>query len=92
LARQMGLTEAALQKAVFEGDTADLDEKTRLALEYARRLVEERETVDEAFYERLRKVFDEAELVELGVFAALCIGFDTLISTWDLSPGVCTIE
>jgi alkylhydroperoxidase family enzyme len=88
----MGLTESLLQKAVFDADHADLDEKTKLALEYARRLVEERETVDEAFYARLGSVFDERELVELGVFAALCIGFDTLISTWDLSPGVCSVE
>lgn len=88
----MGLTEEALQRAVFDTDDAQLDERTRLALEYGRRLVEARETVDEAFYERLKEVFTEQELVELGVFAALCIGFDTLISTWDLSPGVCVLE
>jgi alkylhydroperoxidase family enzyme len=91
LARRLGLTEQHIQAAIQDPDTAPIDERTRAALRYAEDLVDHRDHVDEAYYEHLKAVFTSEELVELGVFVALCIGFDTLISTLDLSPDSCPI-
>jgi hypothetical protein len=42
--------------------------------------------VDAAFYARLREHYSEAEIVELGVFVALNLGFHTFFRTLDFYP------
>ena len=91
LARQQGLTEDRIQQMLISFDTDDFSPQERAALRYAEQLtLNPREVADDA-YDELRKHFSEDEIVEMGVFIGLCIGFDSLISTWGLSPTVCEI-
>lgn len=87
----MGLTEERIQKALTDPEADDFSEKERAALRYAEDLVRRRESVDDDRYDEMRRLFSDAEMVELGVFVGLCVGFDTLISTWGLSPEACEI-
>jgi alkylhydroperoxidase family enzyme len=91
LARQQGLKEERIQQMLDSYDTDEFTPKERAALLYAERLTREPGEVSDDAYDELRRHFREAEIVELGVFIGLCIGFDSLISTWGLSPTVCEI-
>lgn len=91
LARQQGLTEDRIQQMLISYDTDDFSPQERAALHYAEKLTLNPRGVTDEAYEELRKQFSEDEIVELGVFIGLCIGFDSLISTWGLSPTVCEI-
>ncbi len=91
LARQQGLTEERIQQMLLDYETGDFSPRERAALRYAEQLTHAPREVTDATHDELRAFFDEGELVELGVFIALCVGFDSLISTWGLSPTVCEI-
>lgn len=91
LARQQGLTEDRIQQMLISYDTGDFSPKEQAALRYAEQLKTSPGEVTDETYDELRKHFSEGEIVELGVFIGLCIGFDSLISTWGLSPTVCEI-
>lgn len=65
-------------------ESEDLTDAERMALEYADRLATNHLSIDDAFYDRLREHYSEAEIVELGVNMALCVGFGRLESTWDM--------
>lgn len=41
-------------------------------------------TVDDAVYDGLRAHFSERQIVELGQWAAFCVGFGRLAATWDM--------
>ncbi|HEU5348135.1 MAG TPA: hypothetical protein VFU63_05945 [Ktedonobacterales bacterium] len=91
MARQQGLTEDRIQEMLISYDTDSFSQRERAALHFAEQLtLNPREVTDET-YDELRKHLSEDEIVELGVFIGLCIGFDSLISTWGLSPTVCEI-
>lgn len=62
----------------------DLSDAERVALEFADRLATDHLSIDDAFYDRLRQYYTEAEIVELGVNMALCVGFGRLEATWDM--------
>jgi alkylhydroperoxidase family enzyme len=66
------------------GEAQDLTDAERMALEFADRLATDHLSVDDAFYDRLRQYYTEAEIVELGVNMALCVGFGRLEATWDM--------
>lgn len=51
-------------------DSSVLDERTKLAAEYAERYALDHHGIDDVFFERLRSAFSDAELVEL----SMCIG------------------
>ena len=42
--------------------------------------------IDDAFYARLREQFSEAEVVELGAFIGMNIGYHTFFGTLDFYP------
>lgn len=46
----------------------------------------EPETIDAAFYDRLRDHYTEAEIVELGVFIGFNVGYHTFFRTLDFYP------
>lgn len=85
----MGLTEQRIQAALADYENDWFSARERAALRYAERLTQDEKGVGDEVYAELRKHFTEGEIVELGVLAALCNGFDKLIHTWRLSPEVC---
>lgn len=61
-------------------------EAERVALEYSELMQFAPEQIDEAFLERLRKHYTEAEIVELGVFIGFNVGYHTFFRTLDFFP------
>ncbi|HSG90183.1 MAG TPA: hypothetical protein VLA56_13305 [Pseudomonadales bacterium] len=66
--------------------------RERMALEYAEKLAVDHHAIDDAFFERLRVEFDDAEILELGMMAGQFIGFGRLLKVLDLTPRSCPIE
>lgn len=63
------------------------------AIGYAHAVV--REGVDaegmRAYYEELKRHFDDGQVLELAVFCALCIGFDKVIATLEVPVEFCPV-
>ena len=86
LAQEQGLDEAEARACALP-DFTHPDPRVRAALRYARALVQD--TGQAAFddvYAELRAVFDDAEIVELGCFAAIAIGGVTLSRSLQIDP------
>jgi alkylhydroperoxidase family enzyme len=60
-----GLTRAKIEAALGVGDSGDLTERERIALEYADRVSATPVDVPDDFFVRLRRLFSEKEIVEL---------------------------
>lgn len=61
-----------------------LSEREKLAIDYGERLASNHLSIDDAYHDRLRTLFTEPEIVELGMFAAVCVGFGRLGASWDM--------
>ncbi|HEU5437722.1 MAG TPA: hypothetical protein VFU88_00420 [Ktedonobacterales bacterium] len=85
------MTEERVQQMLASSETEAFSPQERAALRYAEQLTSDPRAITDATYDELRRHFSEGEIVEMGVFIALCIGFDSLISTWGLSPTVCDL-
>ncbi|MGH9101658.1 MAG: carboxymuconolactone decarboxylase family protein [Acidimicrobiales bacterium] len=70
---QLGLTERAYDDLLDFESSGLYDERQKAALSYAEAIAWGTST-DEAFWDRLRRHFDEAQLVELGCFIGLTLG------------------
>ena len=57
----------------------------KAALRYADRFANDHLSIDEHVYAELREHFDEAQIVELGTWLALCVGLGRLAATWDMT-------
>lgn len=79
-----GVDEAAVCSLERPAEAADLSEREKLAIDYGERLATNHLSIDDAYYERLRAHFTEPEIVELGIYAALCVGIGRLGATWDM--------
>ena len=80
-----GVTEELVCSLEQPHEASDLSPAERLALRYADLLATNHLAIDDAFYERLKQHFSEKELVELGSWCAICIGFGRLSATWDMT-------
>ena len=58
----------------------------KIALRYCELMATDWRAVDAAFYDQLRVYYDEAELVELGTFIGLNIGYHTFFGTLKFYP------
>ncbi len=58
----------------------------KIALEYSELMQFEPEKIDEAFYARLRELYSEEEIVELGAFIGFNVGYHTFFRTLDFYP------
>ena len=88
-----------MEKGLTEQKIAQLDEPTpgnphfstreAMALEYAEMLAVNHHAIDDAFFGRLRLVFEDAEILELGMMIGQYIGFGRLLKILDLEPKYC---
>lgn len=85
-----GLTEAKINQ--LDAADNDFSQRERLALAYAEKLAVDHHSIDDAFFERLRSSFDDAEIVELGMMAGQYIGFGRLLKVLDLEPKFCPTD
>lgn len=79
-----GLTEALVCSLERPEEAGDLTEREKAALHYADLMATDHLAADDAVFDRLRAVFTEPEIVELGVHLAVFVGFGRLSATWDL--------
>jgi alkylhydroperoxidase family enzyme len=87
-----GLTEEKIA-AVGEYRTSPLfSERERLALEFAEMMAVDHQSIDDAFFGRLRAEFSDAEIVELGMAIGQYIGFGRLLKVLDVERPVCELE
>jgi hypothetical protein len=81
------LTEARIDEGIDHfRESAAFTDREKLALEYSELMQFAPEQVDEAFYERLRRHYTDAEIVELGAFIGFNIGYHTFFRTLDFYP------
>ncbi len=85
-----GLTEAKIAQL----DTVEnsFTPREALAVEYAERLAQDHQNMDDDFFQRLHQVFNEQEILELGMMAGQYIGFGRLLMVLDLTPKFCPVE
>jgi hypothetical protein len=79
-----GLDEGAVCSLEKPHEAADLSDADRAAIEYGERLATNHLSIDDAMYDRLRGFFTEPQIVELGLWAAWCVGVGRLAATWDM--------
>ena len=65
-------------------EAEDLDDRERLAIRYGELFATNHLAIDDEFYDRMRELFTEPEIVELGLNVALCVGVGRLSATWDM--------
>jgi AhpD family alkylhydroperoxidase len=79
-----GLTEDLVCSLERPMEADDLDERERLAIRYGELFATNHLAIDDAFHDRLRELFTEPEIVELGLNVALFVGVGRLSATWDM--------
>jgi len=79
-----GLEEGAVCSLQKPYEAPDLSDADKTAIEYGERLATDHLSIDEGMYDRLRTFFSEAQIVELGLWAAWCVGLGRLAATWDM--------
>jgi alkylhydroperoxidase family enzyme len=77
-----GLTEELVCSLERPEEAPDISEAERAAIRYGELMATDHLAIDAAVYDNLRKHFSEAEIVELGTYAAWCVGFGRLAATW----------
>lgn len=85
-----GLTEDKI--ADLDGDGASFTPREALAVAFAEALATNHHNIDDAFFDRLREVFSEPEILELGMMAGQYIGFGRLLMVLDLTPKFCPVD
>ena len=79
-----GMSDGAVCSLERPEEADDLTEPEKAALHYADLMATDHLAVDDAVFDRLRRHFDDGEIVELGAHIGLCVGFGRLSATWDL--------
>ena len=76
---QQGLTEDFYAHVSDAHTAPGYSEQERLAVEYAERFAREHTKIDDAFFERLRAVFSDAEIFDLTICLAHFLGQGRLL-------------
>ena len=87
-----GLTEEKIA-LVGEYRTSPLfSDRERLAIEFAEKMALEHQSIDDAFFVRLRAEFSDPEIVELGMAIGQYIGFGRFLMVLDVEHPVRSLE
>ena len=79
-----GVTEELVCSLEQPHEASDLTSAERVALRYADLLATNHLAIGEALYAELAEHFSDKEMVELGSWCAICIGFGRLSATWNM--------
>lgn len=79
-----GMTDAAVCSLERPEEAHDLSPAEKAAIAYADLVATDHLVADDATFERLREHFDDGEIVELGAYVGVCVGFGRVAATWDL--------
>lgn len=80
-----GLSEDDVQK-MHDYENSDLPERTKMALRLTDRLFQDRDRIDDKFYELLREHFSEDELLDLGMTLTFFLGWQRFIEAFGIRP------
>jgi len=72
--------------ALLDFENGPFDEKEKAALAYAKQLTIDAHGVDDAMFERLRKYYDEGEIVEISAMAGLFNYFNRVNDALQMEP------
>ena len=72
------MTEAKI--AELDADENQFSREEVLALDYAEKLAHSHHSMDDAYFDRLRTVFNDEQIVELGMLIGQFIGFGRLLA------------
>lgn len=81
-----GLSEAEVEAALGDLDTADLPEATTAALRLADLLTGMHPEVDDVVYADLRRHFDDDQILELGAALTIASGWQRFIEAFGIRP------
>ena len=79
-----GMDDGAVCSLERPDEATDLSDAEKAALHYADLMATDHLAVDDAVFDRLRRHFDDGQVVELGAHIGLCVGFGRLAATWYL--------
>lgn len=82
----MGLTEEDLDAAEDYEDSDRFSEAEKAALRYAQQMQLDPSQIRGEFYDELRRHYTNQQIMELGVFVALNLGFHAFFSTLEFHP------
>jgi alkylhydroperoxidase family enzyme len=80
-----GATEDVVAK-LADYEHSDLPERTKAALRLADRLTGDDPSVDEAFYEALRREFTDEQILDLGMTITFASGWQRFIEAFGIVP------
>jgi AhpD family alkylhydroperoxidase len=83
-----GVTEDLVCSLERPSDAPDLTDAERAALRFADLFATDHLRIDDAVYDDLRRHFDEAEIVELGLHCASFVGIGRLAATWAVTDAL----
>jgi hypothetical protein len=63
-----------------------LSDADKIAIRYCELMATDPDAIDESFYDELKKYYSLEEIVELGAFIGLNIGYHTFYGTLDFYP------
>jgi len=79
-----GLNEGAVCSLERPAEAADLTPAEKAAIRYGELMATDHLAIDDAVYDDLRIHFSEPQIVELGLWCALCVGIGRLAASWDM--------
>ena len=80
-----GVTEDLVCSLEKPHEAPGLTAPERLALSYADLMATNHLAINDALYAELKKHFSEKEIVEIGSWCAICVGFGRLAASWDMT-------
>lgn len=80
-----GATEDVVAK-LADYERSDLPERTKAALRFADRLWGDHRTIDQAFYEELRRHFSDDQILDLGMSITFASGWQRMIEAFGIVP------
>ena len=86
------MTEEKISRLDLDKPLDGFSKAELLAIEYADRMATDHHNMDDAFFERLRSVFTDEQVLELGMMIGQFIGFGRLLMVLDLESKFCPID
>ena len=79
-----GLTEDLVCSLEKPAEAENLTAAEKAAIKFGELMAADHLSIDDAVYAELREYFSEAQIVELGMWSAFCVGFGRLAATWHM--------
>jgi len=86
------LTEEKIARLDLDRNLEGFSDEEMLAIEYADRLATAHHHMDDAFFDRLKTVFNDEQVLELGMMIGQFIGFGRLLTVLDLESKFCAVD